>query len=156
MELAQLDDLIPTASDLPRQPTNALATISGSSPTRAAESATRDLRMRCVAFEERLIKLRLGPAGEVLQRAAARAGRIAARHLGKDVEFEIKGADVGIEKSLADVIADPLLHLVRNAITHGIETPDERRAAGKKTSGNVALGAGNFFPRDQGKIAAKG
>src|SRR5256714_13441199 len=62
IELAQLDDLISTASELSRQTINALATLSGSSPTKAAESATRDLRMRFVAFEERLIKLRLVPA----------------------------------------------------------------------------------------------
>ncbi len=156
IELAQLDDLISTASELSRQTINALATISGSSPTKAAESVTRDLRMRFVAFEERLIKLRLVPAGEVLQRAAARAGRIAARHLGKDVEFEIHGADVGIEKSLADVIADPLLHLVRNAITHGIETPDERRAAGKNPTGRVTLAAANHSGRIQVTVTDDG
>lgn len=156
IELAQLDDLISTASELSRQTANALATISGPPEAKSAESATRDLRMRFVAFEERLIKLRLVPAGDVLQRAAARAGRIAARHLGKDVEFEIKGADVGIEKSLADVIADPLLHLVRNAITHGIETPDERRAAGKNPTGQVTLAAANQSGRIQVTVTDDG
>ncbi|HEX7721782.1 MAG TPA: ATP-binding protein [Pyrinomonadaceae bacterium] len=156
IELTQLDDLISTASELSRQTANALATISGSTQAEAAESVTRDLRMRFVAFEERLIKLRLVPAGEVLQRAAARAGRIAARHLGKDVEFEIKGADVGIEKSLADVIADPLLHLVRNAITHGIEAPDDRRAAGKDPTGHVTLAAANQSGRIQVTVTDDG
>ena len=156
IELTQLDDLISTASELSRQTANAFATISGSTQASVAESATRDLRMRFVAFEERLIKLRLVPAGEVLQRAAARAGRIAARHLGKDVEFEIKGADVGIEKSLADVIADPLLHLVRNAITHGIEAPDDRRAAGKNPTGHVTLAAANQSGRIQVTVTDDG
>jgi two-component system chemotaxis sensor kinase CheA len=84
-----------------------------------------------------------------LERAALRAGRIAARHLGKEVEFRIEGADVGIERSLADVIADPLLHLVRNAIIHGIETPDERRALGKDPTGRVTLSAANRSGRIQ-------
>ncbi|HSQ23564.1 MAG TPA: ATP-binding protein, partial [Pyrinomonadaceae bacterium] len=79
--------------------------------------------------------------------AASRAGRMAARQLGKEVEFEIVGGDVGIEKSLADVLADPLLHLVRNAITHGIEDPDERKAAGKKPVGRVRLAAANHSGR---------
>src|SRR2546423_1915144 len=138
------------------QAANALATISGSPPAEAAESVTRDLRMRFVAFEERLIKLRLVPAGEVLQRAAARAGRIAARHLGKDVEFEIKGADVGIEKSLADVIADPLLQLVRNAITHRIEAPDDQREAGKHPTRHVTLAAANQSRRIQVTVTDDG
>ena len=112
--------------------------------------------MRFVAFEERLIKLRLVPAGEVLQRAATRAGRIAVHHLRKEVEFEIRGADVGIEKSLADVIADPLLHLVRNAITHGIETPDQRRAAGKNPTGRVTLEAANQSGRIQVTVTDDG
>ena len=89
--------------------------------TAVNERALNDLRLRFVAFEERLIRLRLVPAREVLERAAVRAGRIAARQLGKEVEFRIEGADVGIERSLADVIGDPLLHLVRNAIIHGLE-----------------------------------
>ncbi len=156
IELAKLDDLILAASELSRQTINALAGISGSTQAKAAESATRDLRMRFVAFEERLIKLRLVPAGEVLQRAATRAGRIAVHHLRKEVEFEIRGADVGIEKSLADVIADPLLHLVRNAITHGIETPDQRRAAGKNPTGRVTLEAANQSGRIQVTVTDDG
>ena len=156
IELAKLDDLILAASELSRQTINALAGISGSTQAKAAESASRDLRMRFVAFEERLIKLRLVPAGEVLQRAATRAGRIAVHHLRKEVEFEIRGADVGIEKSLADVIADPLLHLVRNAITHGIETPDQRRAAGKNPTGRVTLEAANQSGRIQVTVTDDG
>jgi two-component system chemotaxis sensor kinase CheA len=107
------------------------------------ETATRHLRRRFVELEERLIKLRLVPAGEVLSRAAARGGRIAARRLGKEVEFEIVGGEVGIDKSLADTIADPLLHLVRNAVTHGIESPEERAAAGKNPVGQIKLAAFN-------------
>ncbi|MFN2578389.1 MAG: chemotaxis protein CheA [Pyrinomonadaceae bacterium] len=156
IQLAQLDDLIFSAGELARQAANALASVSGPAPARVVESTTRDLRMRFVAFEERLIKLRLVPAGEVLQRAAARGGRIAVRELGKEVKFEIKGADVGIEKSLADVIADPLLHLVRNAITHGIETPDERRAAEKNPTGLVTLEAANYSGRLQVTVTDDG
>ncbi len=141
VDLAVLDDLITNAGELFRQATNAFSQTVGLSPV--TDRAVNDLRMRFVAFEERLVRLRLVPASEVLERAAARAGRIAARHLGKEVEFRIDGSDVGIEKSLADIIGDPLLHLVRNAITHGIEDPDERRAAGKDPIGHVTLTAMN-------------
>ena len=143
VDLPLLDDLVTNAGELFRQATNVMSQSAGPTPAAVEDRAVSDLRMRFVAFEERLIKLRLVPATEVLERAAARAGRIAARQLGKDVEFRVEGAGVGIEKSLADVIGDPLLHLVRNAITHGIELPGERRAAGKEPTGRVTLAAAN-------------
>ncbi len=145
--LNQLDDLISSASELFRQTTNALVTLAGSSRTEVVDRTIRNLRGRFVELEERLIKLRLVPVGEVLERAASRAGRIAARQLGKEVEFEIIGGEVGIEKSLAEIISDPLLHLVRNAITHGIEDPLVRRAAGKDPAGHVTLAASNHSGR---------
>ena len=147
VELAQLEDLISAAGELARKTNNTLASVIGQPSAADVDSAAKDLRMRFVAFEERLIKLRLVPVGEVLQRAAARAGRLAARHQGKEIEFTIEGSEVGIEKSLADIIADPLLHLVRNAITHGIETPEERRAAGKNPTGQIVLAASNHSGR---------
>jgi two-component system chemotaxis sensor kinase CheA len=147
VELPLLDDLITTAAELFRQTSNTLTQTATSSPATINERAFTDLRMRFVAFEERLIRLGLVPAREVLERAALRAGRIAGRQLGKEVEFRIEGADVGIEKSLAEVIGDPLLHLVRNAIIHGLETPDERRARGKEPAGRVTLTAANHSGR---------
>jgi two-component system chemotaxis sensor kinase CheA len=147
IDLTQLDDLISNASELFRQTTNALVTLGGPAKTELVDRTIRNLRGRFVELEERLIKLRLVPAGEVLERAAARAGRIAARQLAKEVEFEIVGGDVGIEKSLAAVISDPLLHLVRNAITHGIENPADRQAAGKNPTGRVMLAASNHSGR---------
>ncbi len=143
VDLPLLDDLITNAGELFRQATNVLTQTAGSSVPPINERAVSDLRMRFLTFEEKLIRLRLRPASELLRHAAARAGRMAARHLGKEVEFVIERTDVGIEKSLADVIGDPLLHLVRNAITHGIETPDERRAASKDPTGRVRLAASN-------------
>lgn len=147
VEMKQLNELIATAGELYRQTTNALTTLGTTSKAEVVETAGKDLRGRFVELEERLIKLRLVPIGAVLERAAARAGRLAARQLGKEVQFEIVGGDVGIEKSLADVLADPLLHLVRNSITHGIEDPDERKAAGKKPVGWVRVAAANLSGR---------
>src|SRR6185295_4872514 len=143
VELPLLDDLINSAGELFRQTSNTLAQTLTSSPAAGNQRASVDLRRRFVAFEERLIRLRLVPAREVLERAALRAGRTVARQLGKDVEFRVEGAEVGIERSLADIVGDPLLHLVRNAIIHGLETPDERRALGKDPLGRVILTAAN-------------
>ena len=136
--LSELDELTAAVTDLLRDTTNALA--AGPAPNAGrATSTTSTLRSSFVHLEERLIKLRLVPLSDLLNGTAARAGRRAARQLGKDIEFEIVGGNVGIDKSLADLIAEPLMHLVRNAVTHGIETPDERRAAGKPENGRIAL-----------------
>jgi two-component system, chemotaxis family, sensor kinase CheA len=137
IELSRLDELISDASELFRETNQALATLQGKSD----RTTGARLRRQFVDLEERLIKLRLVPCAEILERAATRAGRIAARQLGKQVEFEIAGSEVGIDTALADTIADPLFHLVRNAVSHGIESPEEREAAGKNPTGSVKLAA---------------
>src|SRR5436190_2514397 len=147
VEIKQLNELISTAGELHRQATNALTTLAPGATGQSIEAAGKDLRGRFIELEERLIKLRLVPVAEVFERAASLAGRMAARQLGKEVRFEVVGGEVGIEKSLADVLADPILHLVRNAITHGIEDPAERKAAGKDVRGSVRLAAANHSGR---------
>jgi two-component system chemotaxis sensor kinase CheA len=71
----------------------------------------------------------------------ARLVRDVARKLGKNVNFITEGEDTEIDRNLVDIINDPLLHMVRNAVDHGIETPEERRAAGKVEQGTVKIAA---------------
>ena len=101
-----------------------------------AESVTRSF----VELEEQLIGLRMVSVRQLLERAA-RAGRISARATGKEVEFEAKGGQVKLDKALADVIADPLLHILRNSVDHGVELPTERARIGKRPRGLVRLEA---------------
>jgi len=136
--LNQLDDLTSALTDLSRD-TNKALTVQRTTDAEAVISATSKLQRRFVQLEERLIKLRLVPLSDLLNGAAARAGRVAAHQLTKDVEFEIVGGDVGIDKSLAELIAEPLMHLVRNAVCHGIESAAERVAKGKPPVGHVRL-----------------
>jgi two-component system chemotaxis sensor kinase CheA len=143
VEMKQLDELISDAGELFRHTTKAITSLNAIGNKQGLAIVTQHLRRSFIELEERLIKLRLVPAGEILERAAVRAGRIAARQMGKQVEFEIDGGEAGIDKSLADTIADPLFHLVRNAVTHGIESPKERVAAGKSSTGKVRLAAFN-------------
>jgi two-component system chemotaxis sensor kinase CheA len=147
IELRQVDELIATASDLFRQVTTSLLSVASPTNADAVEAGIKQLRARFADFEERLIKLRLVPVRDVFERAVARGGRMTARQLGKKVDFVIIGGDVGIEKSLAEIIADPLLHLMRNAVTHGIESPEKRKAAGKDPVGKVTLAAANHSGR---------
>jgi len=138
VSLDELDEIISQASQLFRDTASAFDSLSNET---ANDSARARLRQRFVEIEERLIKLRLVPLGQIFERAAVRAGRIAAHNLGKDVEFKISGGELGIDRSLADAITDPLMHLVRNAVSHGIETPEERLVAGKTTQGRVNISA---------------
>ncbi|HYR74430.1 MAG TPA: ATP-binding protein [Pyrinomonadaceae bacterium] len=141
IELGRLNELISDASELFRETNRALSSVDAPLQGKGVEATGARLRRQFVELEERMIKLRLVPCAEILERAATRAGRIAARQLGKQVEFEIAGSEVGIDSALADMLAEPLLHLVRNAVSHGIESPEERTAAGKPTTGRVKLAA---------------
>jgi two-component system chemotaxis sensor kinase CheA len=71
----------------------------------------------------------------------ARLVRDVSRKLGKNVNFITEGEDTEIDRNLVDIINDPLLHMVRNAVDHGVETPEERRAAGKPEQGTVKIAA---------------
>jgi two-component system chemotaxis sensor kinase CheA len=93
-----------------------------------------------MALEEQIINLRMVSVGRTIQRAI-RAGRVAARVSGKEIEFSAEGDDLRIDKLLCDAIADPLLHLVRNAVDHGFETSEEHTKAGKKPAGRVRIAA---------------
>ena len=65
------------------------------------------------------------------------------RKLGKDIEFEMVGENTEVDKNIIEHISDPLMHIVRNALDHGIESNEERKAAGKKEKGKVTLSAKN-------------
>jgi two-component system chemotaxis sensor kinase CheA len=67
--------------------------------------------------------------------------RDTASSLGKEVNFEIVGGDAELDKSMVEKIADPLMHLVRNSLDHGLETPQERLASGKSAAGKLTLSA---------------
>ena len=87
--------------------------------------ANQRIRSSLMSLANDLINLRLVSLGPTLQRAA-RAGRAAARLAGKEIDFEIRGSEILLDKLLVDAMADPLIHLVRNAVDHGIETVAER------------------------------
>ncbi len=74
-----------------------------------------------------------------LLQKAPRIARDVAKAAGKDIAVETAGEDVDIDKSLVDMLDTPLTHMIRNAADHGIETPDERRAAGKDPRGTIRL-----------------
>jgi two-component system chemotaxis sensor kinase CheA len=86
------------------------------------------------------LKLRMVPIGETFSRFR-RVVRDTAAELGKEVALEIVGGETELDKSVVERIADPLMHLVRNGLDHGLETPAAREAAGKPVQGKLTLSA---------------
>ncbi|OIN91953.1 MAG: hypothetical protein AUJ20_09070 [Comamonadaceae bacterium CG1_02_60_18] len=84
--------------------------------------------------------LRMVPVGETFSRFR-RVVRDTAASLGKEVNFEIVGGEAELDKSMVEKIADPLMHLVRNSLDHGLEPPQERMGAGKTPAGKLTLSA---------------
>lgn len=90
--------------------------------------------------QELAMGMRMIPIGGTFQRMA-RLVRDVSRKAGKTVELSISGEDTELDKNVIEQINDPLVHMVRNAVDHGVETPEERAAAGKEPTGRVHLGA---------------
>ncbi len=107
-------------------------------------------------LQMQVLKIRMIPVEKVFKKFP-RIVRNLSRDLGKEVNLEIIGEETELDRSVVDEIGDPLIHLIRNALDHGVESPEERVAAGKPRSGNVVLSAtheGNniiISIRDDGK-----
>ncbi len=84
------------------------------------------------------MRLRLVPVEQIFNRFP-RMVRDLARSLGKEVRLEMEGLDIELDRTVLDAITDPLLHILRNAVDHGIESPEERRRAGKPSTGTIKL-----------------
>jgi two-component system, chemotaxis family, sensor kinase CheA len=91
-------------------------------------------------LQRSVMKIRMVPV-EQLFRRFPRMVRDVARQCGKDVELVVSGQDTDLDKSILDAIAEPLTHLVRNAISHGLESSDERQRLGKSAKGTLRLRA---------------
>jgi two-component system, chemotaxis family, sensor kinase CheA len=90
--------------------------------------------------QQEVMKTRMQPIGNAWQKLP-RIVRDLSAELGKDIGLEMNGADTELDRQVLDLVKDPLTHLVRNCADHGIESPDERNAAGKPRSGTIRLSA---------------
>ena len=115
---------------------------------RFPKEALRGKFADAIAFQARVLndlqrsvmKIRMVPV-EQLFRRFPRMVRDVSRQCGRDVELVLSGQETDLDKGVLDAIAEPLTHLVRNAVSHGIETTDERRRAGKPAQGKIRLNA---------------
>ncbi len=91
-------------------------------------------------LQEGVMKTRMQPIGNAWQKLP-RVVRDLTNELGKHIELEMQGAETELDRQVLDLIKDPLTHMVRNSADHGLETPEQRRAAGKPESGRIRLSA---------------
>ena len=115
---------------------------------RFPKDALRGKFADAMAFQSRVLndlqhsvmKIRMVPVDQLFRRFP-RIVRDVGRQCGKEVELMVRGGQTDLDKSILDAIAEPLTHMVRNAVDHGIETPEERVRAGKRPKGTLRLGA---------------
>ena len=104
--------------------------------------ATMSTQMHIIdELQEKVSEARMVPVDEVF-RKFPRMVRDLAASAGKEIDLVVEGSEIELDKSVLDAIGEPLIHLLRNAIDHGIEPPDERQKFGKKRKGIVRLIAG--------------
>jgi two-component system chemotaxis sensor kinase CheA len=139
IDLRHLDALLDLAGELVIA-RDRLVRAADASGDRAVRRAAADASRLVSALQEEVLAARLVPVGQVFDRFP-RLVRDMARELGKDVTFEMAGRDLALDRSMLDAIVDPVVHLLRNAVDHGLETPDERVAAGKPATGRLLLRA---------------
>ncbi len=106
----------------------------------ALDAAVSQLDLLVSDLQNAVMKTRMQPIGRLFQKYP-RIARDLARGLGKDVELMLAGEETEIDKTMIEDLADPIIHLIRNAVDHGVESPEERRAAGKPEKSIVRLEA---------------
>ncbi len=90
--------------------------------------------------QEKIMQMRMQPVGNLFNKFT-RVVRDLSKHLGKEVELAVGGREVELDKSILEGLSDPVTHLVRNSLDHGLETPEEREAAGKPAKGRLEMNA---------------
>jgi chemotaxis protein histidine kinase CheA len=140
--LARLEELANLAEDGVRdpQPAQALAVVAASLRQAVLEAGALESRLARTGEEqiEAVLALQIAPIKPAL-RSLARYARELARRLGRQIEVELEGEETRLDRRIARELDGALRHLVANAVDHGIESPEERRAAGKAAAGRLRI-----------------
>lgn len=139
VDTKRLDDIMNLVGELVLV-RNRLATLRAKMSDEQVAKAVSNLDIVTADLQAAVMKTRMQPIKKVFGRFP-RVVRDLARSLNKEIELELRGEETDLDKNLVEALADPLVHLVRNAVDHGIESPEERVAAGKSRTGHVVLSA---------------
>ncbi|AJO77293.1 chemotaxis protein CheA [Pseudomonas sp. MRSN 12121] len=139
VDTARLDEIMNMVGELVLV-RNRLVRLGLNSGDEAMSKAVSNLDVVTADLQTAVMKTRMQPIKKVFGRFP-RLVRDLARQLKKEINLELVGEETDLDKNLVEALADPLVHLVRNAVDHGIESPEEREASGKSRGGKVVLAA---------------
>jgi len=139
VDTARLDEIMNMVGELVLV-RNRLVRLGANSSDEAMSKAVSNLDVVTADLQTAVMKTRMQPIKKVFGRFP-RLVRDLARQLKKEINLELVGEETDLDKNLVEALADPLVHLVRNAVDHGVETPEEREASGKSRGGKVVLSA---------------
>ncbi|KAB0499720.1 chemotaxis protein CheA [Pseudomonas vancouverensis] len=139
VDTARLDEIMNMVGELVLV-RNRLVRLGANSADEAMSKAVSNLDVVTADLQTAVMKTRMQPIKKVFGRFP-RLVRDLARQLKKEINLELVGEETDLDKNLVEALADPLVHLVRNAVDHGIESPEEREASGKARGGKVVLAA---------------
>ncbi|RON65708.1 chemotaxis protein CheA [Pseudomonas fluorescens] len=139
VDTARLDEIMNMVGELVLV-RNRLVRLGLNSGDEAMQKAVSNLDVVTADLQTAVMKTRMQPIKKVFGRFP-RLVRDLARQLKKEINLELVGEETDLDKNLVEALADPLVHLVRNAVDHGIESPEEREASGKARGGRVVLAA---------------
>jgi two-component system chemotaxis sensor kinase CheA len=139
VDTQRLDDIMNMVGELVLV-RNRLSTLKAAVADEALANAVGNLDVVTADLQVAVMKTRMQPIKKVFGRFP-RVVRDLARSLNKEVDLEMIGEETDLDKNLVEALADPLVHLVRNAVDHGIETPGQREQSGKTRRGRVVLSA---------------
>lgn len=142
VDTSRLDEIMNMVGELVlvRNRITRLGTEGGNSDGEEMTKAIANLDLVTADLQLSVMKTRMQPIKKVFGRFP-RVVRDLARSLSKDIKLEMLGEETDLDKNLVEALADPLVHLVRNSVDHGIEMPDDRDKAGKSRQGTVTLSA---------------
>ncbi len=134
-----LDNLMTLAGELVLTRNQLIQAVSSNNP-QGVDTVSQRLDLVTSELQESIMSTRMQPIGNIFNKFK-RVVRDLTRDLGKNIDLLIEGEDVDLDKTIIEAIGDPLTHLVRNSIDHGIETPDSRTNKGKNPTGTLKLSA---------------
>ena len=152
-----LDQLMNLAGEmvLGRNQLVRLAEAQDGSQVEGLRSAVQEISAVTSNLQSTIMRARLHPVGSLFGKYS-RVVRDLSQKLGKDIALEISGDEVELDRAILEGLSDPLTHLVRNSVDHGLEQPAEREAQGKSPRGTVRLAAAHLAGRVQIEVADDG
>jgi len=154
VDASQLDDLVGLAGELAVLADN----LQGLRDVHGAESyrmALESLERVCRQVRDQSLELRMVPVEELFSRFP-RLIRDLADKSGKEIQLRMEGQETRLDRTIVEKLAEPMIHLIRNSVDHGLETPAEREASGKSRQGRILLWAGHEGDRVALKIEDDG